>query len=92
MNIGHALRVCRLAKKLSLDALAEAAGLSQSYLSMIEAGKREPTIPTLEKISSALGVPLPILFFLASEQDELKGLDEKTASSLSAAVLNVMRA
>ncbi|WP_028218422.1 helix-turn-helix domain-containing protein [Paraburkholderia oxyphila] len=91
MEIGRALKVCRSAKKLSLDELAERAGLSQSYLSMIESGKREPTLSSIEKVSNALGVPTPILLFLAAEKDELKGLDEETSRRLAEAVLDVVR-
>ncbi|MBW5286359.1 MULTISPECIES: helix-turn-helix domain-containing protein [Burkholderia] len=91
MEIGRAVKVCRSAKKLSLDELAERAGLSQSYLSMIESGKREPTLSSIEKVSTALGVPTPILLFLAAEKDELKGLDEETSRRLAEAVLDVVR-
>lgn len=92
MNIGHALKVCRSAKDLSLDQVASAAKLSQSYLSMIESGKREPTLASVEKIAKALDIPVPILLFLAAEKDELKGLDADTANRLSVAALELMRA
>lgn len=92
MNIGHALKITRSAKKLSLETLAERAELSQSYLSMIESGKREPTLSSIQKIASALGVPMPILLFLAADKDELEGIDAETARRMSAAVMDVMRA
>lgn len=92
MNIGHALKLARSAKKLSLLELAKRAELSQSYLSMLEAGKRDPTLPTIEKIAGALGVPTPILLFLAADKGELTGLDDETLRRLSAAVMDVMRA
>lgn len=92
MNIGHALKITRSAKKLSLEELAERADLSQSYLSMIESGKREPTLSSIRKIAEALGVPTPILLFLAAEKRELEGLDAETSRRLSAAVMDVMRA
>ncbi|MGK2913985.1 MAG: helix-turn-helix domain-containing protein [Porticoccaceae bacterium] len=92
MEIGHALKICRSAKRFSLDELAERAGLSQSYLSMIESGKREPTLSSIEKVAKALGVPTPILLFLAAEKGELEGLDAETIRRLSAAVLDVVRA
>ncbi|MBV8125970.1 MAG: helix-turn-helix transcriptional regulator [Paucibacter sp.] len=92
MEIGHALKICRSAKKLSLDELAERAGLSQSYLSMIESGKREPTLSSIDKVAKALGVPTPIILFLASDKGELQGLDEETTNRLSAVVLEIVRA
>jgi transcriptional regulator with XRE-family HTH domain len=92
LNIGHALKVCRSAKKLSLGDLAALTELSPSYLSMIESGKREPTLSSIEKIASAMGVPTPILLFLAADSREIKGIDPETRRRLSAAVLDVMRA
>ncbi len=91
MNIGHALKVCRSAKRLSLGELAGRTELSTSYLSMIESGKREPTLSSIEKIASAMGVPTPILLFLAADTTELEGIDPETSRRLSAAALDVMR-
>lgn len=92
MNIGHALKLTRSAKKLSLETLAGRADLSQSYLSMIESGKREPTLSSVQKIANALGIPTPILLFLAADKSELEGIDAETSQRLSAAVMDVMRA
>lgn len=92
MNIGHAVKICRSAKKLSLGDLAGRTELSTSYLSMIETGKREPTLASVEKIAAAMGVPTPILLFLAAEDGELDGIDAETAQRLSVAVMNVVRA
>lgn len=92
MNIGHALKVCRSAKKLSLGELAGLTDLSPSYLSMIESGKREPTLSSIDKIAGAMGVPTPILLFLAADTSEIGGIDPETSRRLSAAVLAVMRA
>jgi len=91
MEIGRALKVCRSAKGLSLEVLAERAGLSQSYLSMIESGKREPTLTSIEKVAVALDIPTPIVLFLAADKEDLRGLDTETAQRLSEAVLNVVR-
>lgn len=91
MKIGRALKTCRTAKNLSLIQLSELAGLSQSYLSMIESGKREPSLTLLEKVVKSLELPMPIFLFLAAEKDELSGLDQETIDRLSAAVLDVVR-
>ena len=91
MDIGRALRLCRSARKLSLDELSRRSGLSQSYLSMIERNKRDPSLSTTEKLAEALGIATPILLFLAADADELTGLDHDTARRLSDAALAVMR-
>ncbi|MBK9519776.1 MAG: helix-turn-helix transcriptional regulator [Anaeromyxobacter sp.] len=50
------LRTERLRKKLSQEALAHKAGLSVSYISMLERGQRTPPLDTLEILAKALGV------------------------------------
>lgn len=37
------------------------AGLSKAYLSDLERGRRNPSLLTLERIASALGLPLTLL-------------------------------
>ena len=44
-------------KRLPLQALADAAGVSKPYVSQIEGGKRAGTAATLRKLAVALGVP-----------------------------------
>jgi DNA-binding XRE family transcriptional regulator len=46
--------VWREYRGLTSKALAEAAGISQAYLSQIESGKRDGTIGTMKKIAQAL--------------------------------------
>jgi transcriptional regulator with XRE-family HTH domain len=46
----------RLRRKLSQETLAKKAGLSVSYISMLERGQRTPPLDTLESLSKALGV------------------------------------
>jgi len=50
------LKARRLAKKLSQEDLAEKAGISVSYVSMLERGQRSPPLDTLESLAKALGV------------------------------------
>jgi len=52
------VRVWREHRKLTVSALAQEAGLSQSYLSEIEAGKRDGTIRTIAAIARALRIDL----------------------------------
>ncbi len=50
------VRVWREHRGLTAQALAEAAGLAQSYVSQIETGKRDGTVDTLVKLAGVLGV------------------------------------
>ena len=56
--IGRAIRDRRLALGLSQTEVARRAGLTQSALSRLEAGGVIPTIPVLERITSALDADL----------------------------------
>jgi len=51
------LRSIRMRKKLSQEKLGELAGVSWTYVSEIERGNRTPSIPIIEKLAKALGVP-----------------------------------
>ncbi|RJX17681.1 MAG: XRE family transcriptional regulator [Desulforudis sp.] len=52
----------REARKISQNALAKKSGVAQSSISDIESSKRIPSLPTLEKLATALGVPVTALF------------------------------
>ncbi len=58
MEIGVKLRELRDAKHLSQGDIEKRAGLLRAYTSRVEHGHTVPTIETLEKYASALGVPL----------------------------------
>jgi len=58
---GNPLRVLRRLRGMTQDELAAAAGLSQSYLSEIEAGRKRGTTDTLKTLARVLAVPLDLL-------------------------------
>jgi transcriptional regulator with XRE-family HTH domain len=51
------LKHTRLAKKLTQTALADKAGISVSYVSMLEREQRSPPLETIERIATALRIP-----------------------------------
>ena len=55
------LRAWREHRGLTLQALADAAGVSKPYVSQLECGKRAGTAATLKKLANALGVPVGAL-------------------------------
>ena len=57
-DLGQRLAATRIQSGLSQNAVAHRAGLAASYLSRIETGKIQPTVPTAQKIATALRVPL----------------------------------
>jgi transcriptional regulator with XRE-family HTH domain len=57
-------QICTLRKQLKLTqaSLASSAGMEESALQRIEAGRTNPTIKTLYKVSKALNVEIKDLF------------------------------
>ena len=54
--IGVRIRGARIARAMTLQALADVSGLSPSMLSLVERGRASPSIGSLIVIASALGV------------------------------------
>ncbi|MDP3868388.1 MAG: helix-turn-helix transcriptional regulator [Phenylobacterium sp.] len=54
--VAQNVRRYRLAKGMTQEALAEAAGFGQQYLSELETGKANPTVVTLYELGQQLGV------------------------------------
>lgn len=52
------IRTYRTYRKMSVSDLAEAAGISQPYLSEIESGKKTGSVDVLKRIATALKVDL----------------------------------
>ncbi|OEV05093.1 helix-turn-helix domain-containing protein [Streptomyces oceani] len=61
-DLGRHIRAARVARGLTLEALAQATGLSRSYLSNVEHNRNSPTISTLRTILDALNVSLSQIF------------------------------
>jgi transcriptional regulator with XRE-family HTH domain len=62
-NIGQTIRVLRTAAGMKQKELAVAAGIQPNSLSLIESGKREPSLALLRSISKALDVPMSLIFW-----------------------------
>ncbi|MHA7868095.1 MAG: helix-turn-helix domain-containing protein [Salipiger thiooxidans] len=60
--LGMRLRVLRQKRQMTLDALAAQTDLDKSYISRVERGKKSPSLATLMRLSSALGVSVSELF------------------------------
>lgn len=75
MNIGKAIKLCRINKNLKQRELAELAGISVSYISLLEINKRDPSFSLVQRIAVALEIPTIVIVGLAAEEDELENLD-----------------
>jgi transcriptional regulator with XRE-family HTH domain len=62
IRVGLKMKHRRLLKGLTLKALAELAGCSESMLSRVENGTANPSINTMHRVALALGIPVSGLF------------------------------
>ena len=83
MQLGKAIKICREQKGLTRSDLAEKSDLSVSYISLLENNKRDPIFSKVERIASALGVPMSVLLFLATDKSELESINSELAEKLS---------
>jgi XRE family transcriptional regulator, fatty acid utilization regulator len=91
MNYGKAIRICRSAYGLTQGELAKRLRIGASQLSLIESGKRQPSLGVLNDISAALGVPPHLLTLLASEPGEMdKRGNEEELAELAKALLRLL--
>jgi len=90
MNYAKAIRIIRSAKKLSQQELADKVSLDASYISLIEKGKRVPTIKVLKNISDELGVPFHLLTLLASDKEDLKHVSKSSAEKMGKDLLHTL--
>ena len=60
--IGQRIRGYRNEKNLSQEKLAEMAGCHPTYIGQVERGEQNATLESVEKIASAMSVPLSKLF------------------------------
>ena len=66
LSVGKTIRILRDARALSASEVAKRAGISLPYLSLVETGRRSPSIEKLRSLSDALGVPTDFLLIIAS--------------------------
>ena len=57
-RFGARVRALRVARGLSQEDLAQKAGLHRTYVGGIERGERNISLVNIEKLATALGVPL----------------------------------
>ena len=60
--IGQRIRNYRTQQKLSQEKLAELSGCHPTYSGQVERGEKNATLESIEKIASALNIPLAQLF------------------------------
>lgn len=71
MDIGKVIKSLRKKQNINQKELAKQSEISQAYLSQIENNQKEAHISTLKVIAKKLNTPLPILFFMSLEEEDI---------------------
>ena len=93
MRLSEALRLIRVFHDIKQNELAERLGISKSYLSELERGKKSPSIEIVRQYASEFQMPVSSILFFSEqldnpnqespEPDHMKGLiAEKVISFL----------
>ncbi|MDX1965800.1 MAG: helix-turn-helix transcriptional regulator [Planctomycetaceae bacterium] len=69
IDVGSTLRMLREARKLSLKDVAKDAEISTPFLTLVEQGRRQPSLVVLRKLASALKVPVEALILASQPED-----------------------
>ncbi|MFB2768076.1 helix-turn-helix transcriptional regulator [Pelatocladus sp. BLCC-F211] len=87
--LNEALRLMRVFHDLSQKELAEKLGISKSYLSEIESGKKIPTLDLLNRYSEFFDIPVSsIMFFSESLNKDVR--TEKLRMFVSSKILAIL--
>ena len=70
--MNETLRTLRRAKGWSQTRLARESGVSQTYISDLEAGRSNPTVPVLKRLAAALGVRVSDLIEESEDRAEAR--------------------
>lgn len=90
MDYAKAFRILRAAFGLRQAELAERLSIGASQLSLIESGRRRPSLKTVDELARALGVPKALVVLLASEPGQLDRQANADIEDLSRALLRLL--
>jgi len=90
MKVGESIRIVRTKVGIRQGELAARAGVSQSMLSLIETGRRQPSMALIQKLSEAMDVPAQLVFLLACEPAQGKEKYGPALQKLGAAMLELL--
>src|SRR5205823_13116780 len=90
MDYGKAIKILRAIANLQQREVAKIAGVDASLISMIEKGKRKPSLAMLEQITNALRVPQHLFTLLAAEPKDLRMAHPKELQRASESLARIL--
>jgi len=89
-DYAKAFRIIRAAFGLRQSELADRMPVTASQLSLIEAGKRQPSLRVVNALAAAVGIPAALLPLLASTEKEVESQSDDDISDLARALLRLL--
>ena len=81
MNYGKCLKQLREAKKISIYRISKESKISPGHVNDIEKGKNQPTIETLQRLLTPMGISLSEFF---NEDNEISYLNSREKELVAA--------
>lgn len=95
MDIGEILKEIRQSKKLTQVKVSERAKVSQTFLSQLEAGIKNPSKKMLQKLCDLYGIPPIIVLWKATTEKDIQkgklGIFRKLKPALDAIVDEIIK-
>jgi transcriptional regulator with XRE-family HTH domain len=88
MNIGEALKLIRTINGLTQAELADELDLSNTYISELERGNRDPSLSVIKRYADFFEIPVSSIMLFAEEM-EGGGKSKRVVSNLLARVLKI---
>ena len=89
-DYAKAFRIIRAAYGLRQSDLAARLPITASQLSLIEAGKRQPSLRVIGSLATAVGIPAALISLLAASSSEMETRSDNDISDLARALLRLL--
>jgi transcriptional regulator with XRE-family HTH domain len=89
-DFAKAFRIIRAAFGLTQSELAARMPITASQLSLIEAGKRQPSLRVVNGLAAAVGIPAVLISLLASPAEEMNLQPDSEISGLANTLLRLL--
>src|SRR5258708_17395156 len=89
-NYAKAFSIIRATFGIKESELAEKMPITGSQLSLIEAGKRQPSLRVVDALAGAVGIPTALVSLLASAPSDVESKSDQDISDLARALLRLL--
>lgn len=89
-DYAKAFRIIRAAFGLRQSELAERMPITASQLSLIEAGKRQPSLRVVDALAQAVEIPPALISLLASASEDVESKPNEDISDLARVLLRLL--